>query len=81
MAQVVNASTIKKRMDALNWPFQIPDVSSFLSAQSIPPMEFLAYLDACVKSGDGVDDAAISGCTPANGAKITTALRSKGIML
>ena len=81
MTVVVNASSIRRRLDTLSWPFQLPDVTQFLTSQNIPAQEFVAYLDACIDSGDGVDDAQINGCSPANGAKISAGLKSKGIMV
>ena len=80
MSIVVSASSIKKRIEKLGWPFQMSEVGAFLASQNVPPEELCAYLDACIASGDGVDDASIAGCTPANGAKISTALKNKGIV-
>jgi hypothetical protein len=68
-------------MEQLGWPFQTAEVGKFLNQQNVPVADFVAYLDACIASGDGVDDATIAGCSPANGAKITTALQARGIML
>ena len=81
MTVVVNASSIRRRLDTLSWPFQLPDVTQFLTSQGIPAQEFVAYLDACIESGDGVDDAQINGCSPASGAKISAGLKAKGIMV
>jgi hypothetical protein len=81
VAQVVNANTIRRRLEELNWPFQISEVARFLNQQNVPSGDLVAYLDACISSGNGVDDAQIPGCSPTNGAKITLALQARGIML
>ncbi len=80
MATVVSVTEIQKRFTTLGWvSLAVADVANWLGTNSISAVSFVAYLDAAIAAPAGFNDQTISGCTPADGTKITTALRAKGV--
>ena len=73
MATVASLNEIGKKFKTLGWDLPVADVPNWLAAQSIPAADLVAYLDAAIAAPAGWSDGS------PNGAKITAALKQRGI--
>lgn len=79
MAVVVSLTEIQKRFNELGWTsLGAADVGDFLAKANVSAVAFVAYLDAAKASQAGWNDQTIAGCPPADGTKITNALKARG---
>ena len=75
MATVASLNEIGKKFKTLGWDLPVADVPNWLAAQNIPAADLIAYLDAAIAAPSGWSDGTV------NGAKITTALKARGIVV
>jgi len=82
MAIVVNVSEISKRFQTLGWEKQVPlaDIQDVLVKQNISGTQFLAYLDALIATPNACDDNSIASCPAATATKISTGLKTRGVI-
>lgn len=79
MSTVVNSKAFLDAFTVLGWP-NGNDLLSRIANQPLPATVIYSYLSALIASPNSINDATISGVTPAQGAAITSFLKNAGLV-
>ena len=80
MATVVNSGALLNLFGKLGWTTGQQDLLQAALTSGIPVAAIDAYLTALVNVPDGLNDQAITGCTPAQANSITAFLKQRNLV-